>query len=533
MKINRFFCALAAAGVAVFASCDPSQIEDVLSGNISISEASIEIAQEGGSATVTLSAGLAWELQGYTDEVKQWLAINPTSGKGSAEDITVTITALPNTGADRTAAIAFFGNVLKKAPLSISQKGAKGAFESITIAEFLEKKDTQNEFVVAGEVTEKATTATYWGIVIKDETGSLSCPFPKNWDDYKDQISVGSKVTIQGAYNYYESKQQDQMKNGNILKVEAGEPAKPAEGEIYVETFAAGFGEWTIDDKSLPEGAEYIWSADASYACVKASAFFNNISHASESWLVSPEIDLTSQKAAYLEFDQALNKHESLEVAKTQSTVLVKAEGGDWKEVNVPKWPASLSWSFINTGSIDLAAFVGKKIQIALKYTSADGSSGTWEVKNLKITEAAQEGPKEDPNFKADLTWVINDVKGIFAESTDATYKAGFAGSQDGITLGFYQNTSTTKAVAPTDLLKFYKSHVMIIESEKTIKAVRFTCSAKDYLQDITAIEPASVEFTKDAAALTLKAEAQANKFIFLASVGQVRINKIEFDFVD
>ena len=532
MKINRFFCALAAAGVAVFASCDPSQIEDVLSGNISISEASIEIAQEGGSATVTLSAGLAWELQGYTDEVKQWLAINPTSGKGSAEDITVTITALPNTGADRTAAISFFGNVLKKAPLSISQKGAKGAFESITIAEFLEKKDTQNEFVVAGEVTEKATAATYWGIVIKDETGSLSCPFPKNWDDYKDQISVGSKVTIQGAYNYYESKQQDQMKNGNILKVEAGEPAKPAEGEIYVETFAAGFGEWTLDDKNKPEGSS-IWVEKPDYSCVMASGYFDSADHASESWLVSPVIDLTGAKTAYLEYEQAVNYFSTLDAAKEEAVPMVRVEGGDWAALTVTAWPASLSWTFKNTGSIDICSYAGKKIQVALKYVSTAAKAGSWEVKNLKITESAQEGPKEDPNFKADLVWVINDVKDIFTADTDATYKAGFKGSQDGITLGFYKNTSTTDAVAPTDLLKFYKSHAMVIESEKTIKAVRFTCSETKYCVDITAVEPASTAFTKDAAALTLKAEAQANKFIFLASVGQVRINKIEFDFVD
>ena len=65
--------------------------------------------------------------------------------------------------------------MLQKAILNVTQLGPKGdAVDCITIAEFLELKDTQNENTIRGTVTEKATAEKYWGIVLQDETGSLS-----------------------------------------------------------------------------------------------------------------------------------------------------------------------------------------------------------------------------------------------------------------------------------------------------------------------------------------------------------------------
>ena len=87
------------------------------------SEATHEFPVEGGEYTLQLTATVDWALQGYDESVKTWLSISPSSGTASADPQTITIKALPNEGADRKADIVFYGNVMCKAPLTITQKG--------------------------------------------------------------------------------------------------------------------------------------------------------------------------------------------------------------------------------------------------------------------------------------------------------------------------------------------------------------------------------------------------------------------------
>ena len=87
------------------------------------SEATHEFPVEGGEYTLQLTATVDWALQGYDESVKTWLSISPSSGTASADSQTITIKALPNEGADRKADIVFYGNVMCKAPLTITQKG--------------------------------------------------------------------------------------------------------------------------------------------------------------------------------------------------------------------------------------------------------------------------------------------------------------------------------------------------------------------------------------------------------------------------
>lgn len=87
------------------------------------SEATHEFPVEGGEYTLQLTATVDWTLQGYDESVKNWLSISPSSGTASADAQTITIKALPNEGADRKADIVFYGNVMNKAPLTITQKG--------------------------------------------------------------------------------------------------------------------------------------------------------------------------------------------------------------------------------------------------------------------------------------------------------------------------------------------------------------------------------------------------------------------------
>lgn len=155
----------------------------------------------------------------------------------------------------------------------------------------------------------------------------------------------------------------------------------------YEETFAAGQGEWTINNVDLST-LSYVWKHDASYKCMKASAYVGS-AKATESWLVSPKIDLTTATAPVLTFEQAINHAKG--TAATALTLWVKeASATEWTQVTIPSYPTSDSWTFYSAGDVDLSAYVGKSIQIAYKYTSTTSIAATWEVKNVKVAEKAQ-----------------------------------------------------------------------------------------------------------------------------------------------
>ena len=153
----------------------------------------------------------------------------------------------------------------------------------------------------------------------------------------------------------------------------------------YEQTFASGQGDWTIDDVDLST-LSYVWKHDSGYKCMKASAYAGS-AKATESWLISPKIDLTTATAPVLTFDQAIN-HAKGTAATTLTLWVKEASATEWTQVTIPSYPSSDSWTFYAAGEVDLSAYVGKSIQIAYKYTSTTSIASTWEVKNVKVVDA-------------------------------------------------------------------------------------------------------------------------------------------------
>lgn len=163
------------------------------------------------------------------------------------------------------------------------------------------------------------------------------------------------------------------------------EPEKPqVGGDILNETFANGQGKFTIEDKLLPAGASYIWKADTQYGYMKASAFINGESLESESWLISPVVDLAASANPTLTFDHVANKGEIDKMAE-QNMLYIKAEGGEWTKMDITTYSPGNDWKAWTTSVQSLAAYKGKKIQFAFVYKTPKGSSGTWEVKNVVV----------------------------------------------------------------------------------------------------------------------------------------------------
>lgn len=163
------------------------------------------------------------------------------------------------------------------------------------------------------------------------------------------------------------------------------EPEVPTTSDLWTSPFTANQGEFTVDNKVLPEGMASVWTwASASYG-MKASAYMNNTTLASESWLISPVLDLSKATSCSLSFEQAANKFNSQENYIAACKVMVKEESATaWTELTCEGLPNGTSWTFVQT-TANLNAYDGKKIQIAFAYTSTDAVAGTWEILNFAI----------------------------------------------------------------------------------------------------------------------------------------------------
>lgn len=140
-------------------------------------------------------------------------------------------------------------------------------------------------------------------------------------------------------------------------------------------------GDFVVEDKQLPEELNYIWTWSGSYG-MKASAFLNNTNYASESWLISPVIDLSQLTSATLTFQQAGNFFSDMQA---DCSVLVSTDRQDWTPLTVEGWPEGSSWTFYDS-TADLSAYAGQsQVYIAFRYTSSDMKAGTWEVRNVVV----------------------------------------------------------------------------------------------------------------------------------------------------
>lgn len=175
------------------------------------------------------------------------------------------------------------------------------------------------------------------------------------------------------------------LKNVSGYQIDGGGSVPDPSDYLFAESFMSGIGQFFIHNVSMSSQLTRVWAHDATYKCMKASAYVG-ASYASDSWLVSPIFDLSAAQDPVFSFNHVVNKFPSLDVAKKQVSVAVSVDGGDWQKLSISGWTDNASWSpFANAGEFDLRAYAGKKIQIGFHYTSTDGASGTWEVNNFII----------------------------------------------------------------------------------------------------------------------------------------------------
>lgn len=297
-------------------------------------------------------------------------------------------------------------------------------------------------------------------------------------------------------------------KAGGDIDVNFDGETQPQPGEEAVvlnETFATGQGAFTIEDKILPEGGSYVWKHDAGtttggepYYYMKASAYISG-AKASESWLISPEVDLSTATTATLTFMHIINYAGDIPTKQTLWVTETSAE--NWQQVTIPNYPAGNNWDKVSSGNIDLSAYAGKKIKFAFKYVSTTEKAATWEIYDVKVVANGEGGgtvdPEPDPepgtgtetgnadlfiseyvegssnNKYIEIYNPTNEAIDLSAYALDLNTNGGASWSKDGTGYSSYSELSGTIAAKSTIVYK--NSSAEIYTGEATV------CSAVNF----------------------------------------------------
>lgn len=166
------------------------------------------------------------------------------------------------------------------------------------------------------------------------------------------------------------------------MTIEGGTDGQLA-GTMYEKDFKSSVKGWTIKDVTVPSDLTYIWQQSSTYGYV-GSAFANSTSYAAESWLISPELDLSTATQVSVAFNQCFNKG-AADNLFADCAVKVTKDGNTWETLEVKTMPDGTSWTYVLTENIDITKYISDKFQIAFVYKSLSGNAPKWEIDLVKI----------------------------------------------------------------------------------------------------------------------------------------------------
>lgn len=315
-----------------------------------------------------------------------------------------------------------------------------------------------------------------------------------------------------------------------------GGSTEPGEEKVLLdESFATGQGQFTIDNKQLPDGSTYVWKHMAEYKYMKASAFVGGGPKASESWLVSPDLNLAGANSALLTFEHT---HKFAGTPSEELTLwITETTAENWAQLTIDKYGTNNDYNFV-TASVDLSAYLGKTVKFAFKYVSTTSAAGTWEIKNVKVVANGDGTVDPEPEPEPGVNMLTNPG---FEDWTDVlpvawdnkTYNTGEIVKEASIKHGgnnSLRQTSTSKTnkiqqeVAITGGKKYRISYwfldndtkassrywfALVGPDGKTIDDLNSQLQQNDYSTDSPEWKNVVIEFTAPENAVKLRYEAR------------------------
>lgn len=260
------------------------------------------------------------------------------------------------------------------------------------------RQGTINQVLVTDNYTGDAATTQWTNITGTLTEGSDWVNFLTYQRNIPSQFIGKNNVVVALRYACTTTSSTWEVKNLKLVegKVQEDEPTPtPTTSDYLNETFASDFGVFTV---KTVQGTP--WLID--FKTAKASGYDNSSQKTiqSDSYIISPAIDLTNSKGAELQFDYILRYYTNggKAVPGVIDEVLITDEydGGDptsprWEDITGTLTEGT-DWATFSTFKCDIpSGYLGvKTVYIALHY-ACQNSSSTWEVKNLTLKEKTQQ----------------------------------------------------------------------------------------------------------------------------------------------
>ncbi|SFE91270.1 choice-of-anchor J domain-containing protein [Thermophagus xiamenensis] len=133
-----------------------------------------------------------------------------------------------------------------------------------------------------------------------------------------------------------------------------------------------------------------------------------------EDWLVSPAVDLSDYKTAYVVVNQAVNFLDSwdhIQLMVSTDFDGTDIESANWDELTINTKPDGDSWTFVESEEVDLSEYVGQTIHLAFRFRSTDSGSASWEIDWIEVGTNDVRSPEftyHDEFFEKDGdTWTM------------------------------------------------------------------------------------------------------------------------------
>ncbi len=188
------------------------------------------------------------------------------------------------------------------------------------------------------------------------------------------------------------------------------------EAVIYTANYKSADGNCVATDITQPQIGIEVWQRTSSYGWKATSSLKNSsgkyVKYDAEGTLALPEIDLAGYSSASLSFTHMLNYCTSPE---DYLSVEVECEGNVTK-LSGFTWPAGTKFESVESGSISLDQFAGKKIQILFRYTGTTSVSATWEIVKATVsgkkTTTGIDAVSSTSQFDSTKPYEVYDVAG-------------------------------------------------------------------------------------------------------------------------
>lgn len=390
---------LAAAALATFAlvSCGEKG-PDYGDPAVKVNPGELNFKAEGGSETVSLTATVEWAATASDS----WVEVVPINGDPSTDLQSVKVTVKANEDVERQATVTFKevdGTLTAK--LTINQEAYIPEIKTVDAASLTKMTNIYKyqRFQLTGTVKSLKSDGSFNLI---DNTGTVSVAGLSAAEvaygtqgGKLDNVKERDTVTVIG---YFEG---SKLVYAYLVAVEGYSEPSPATAETksfpYTADYKTAENGVIVNNAVFPLAFEAIWTWSATTGW-RASGY-KNADYTTESTLYTQKVDLKNAEKPILVFDHIVRDFASIDAAKEQTSVWVRKDDGDWKQIalSFSSYPEDLGVETMTSEEINLDSYIGSVVQFAFKYISDESKkAGTWQI--LKVEVKKNEEPEQPDN---------------------------------------------------------------------------------------------------------------------------------------